>query len=163
MPRLISPGRLPRLLAGVAAILLVLTSSVSLRPAGAAENALRYVGGEPATLDPAFIDSAGDVEFLLQLYAGLTRLDESGAPYASLAESWTVSGDGLTYTFRLRSGLTFSDGSPLEADDVRRSWLRILHPATRSAPRRLLPGDRRHTNSVCCPALGQCLGGMADR
>jgi ABC-type transport system substrate-binding protein len=132
MPRLISPGRLPRLLAGVAAILLVLTSSVPPRPAGAAENALRYVGGEPATLDTAFIDSAGDVEFLLQLYAGLTRLDESGAPYASLAESWTVSGDGLTYTFRLRSGLTFSDGSPLEADDVRRSWLRVLDPATGS-------------------------------
>src|SRR3972149_9395204 len=134
MPRRIPPGGLPRLLAGVAAILLVLTSSVPPRPAGAGETALPPAGGEPATLDTAFIDSAGDVEFLLQLYAGLTRLDENGAPYASLAESWTVSGDGLTYTFRLRSGLTFSDGSPLEADDVRRSWLRVLHPATGSPP-----------------------------
>jgi ABC-type transport system substrate-binding protein len=132
MPRLISPGRLPRLVAGVAAILLVITSSVAPRPAGAAENALRYVGGEPGSLDPAFIDSAGDVQFLLQLYAGLTRLDENGVPYASLAESWSVSGDGLRYTFRLRTGLTFSDGSRLEADDVRRSWLRILDPATGS-------------------------------
>ncbi len=132
MPRLISPGRLPRLVAGVAAILLVLTSSVAPRPAGAAERALRYVGGEPGSLDPAFIDSAGDVQLLLQLYAGLTRLDEDGTPYASLAEDWSVSGDLLTYTFRLRNGLTFSDGSRLEADDVRRSWLRILDPATRS-------------------------------
>jgi ABC-type oligopeptide transport system, periplasmic component len=72
------------------------------------------------------------VQFLLQLYAGLTRLDEQGQPYASLAESWSVSNDGRTYTFRLRSGLSFSDGSALDATDVRRSWLRILDPATHS-------------------------------
>lgn len=132
MHRLTSRGRLPRLVAGFAAILLALTSSLPASPASAAETTLRYVGGEPATLDPAFIDSAGDVQFLLQLYAGLTRLDEEGEPYASLAASWAVSDDGRTYTFRLRDGLTFSDGSPLEAADVRRSWLRILDPATRS-------------------------------
>lgn len=132
MRRLTSRGRLPRLVAGFAAILLILTSSLPAHPAAAAGTPLRYVGGEPATMDPAFIDSAGDVEFLLQLYAGLTRLDEEGKPYASLAESWTVSADGTTYTFRVRSGLTFSDGSPLDATDVRRSWLRILDPATHS-------------------------------
>jgi ABC-type transport system substrate-binding protein len=132
MRRLTSRGRLPRLVAGIAAILLALTSSLPARPASAAGPTLRYVGGEPGTLDPAFIGSAGDVEFLLQLYAGLTRLDEEGKPYASLAESWTVSGDGRTYTFTMRPGLTFSDGSPLDATDVRRSWLRILDPATRS-------------------------------
>jgi oligopeptide transport system substrate-binding protein len=133
MRRLTSRGRLPRLVAGLAAILLALNSSLPARPASAAEPALRYVGGEPATLDPAFIGSAGDVQFLLQLYAGLTRLDEDGKPYASLAESWSVSDDGRTYTFRMRSGLTFSDGTPLDATDVRRSWLRILDPATRSS------------------------------
>ncbi|MGZ8564116.1 MAG: ABC transporter substrate-binding protein, partial [Candidatus Limnocylindria bacterium] len=132
MRRLTSRGRLPRLVAGFAAILLAFTSSLPAPPAAAAGKPLRYVGGEPATMDPAFIDSAGDVQFLLQLYAGLTRLDEEGKPYASLAESWSLSADGKTYTFRLRSGLTFSDGSPLDATDVRRSWLRILDPATRS-------------------------------
>jgi oligopeptide transport system substrate-binding protein len=132
MRRLTLRGRLPRLVAGFAAILLALTSSLPARPASAAEPALRYVGGEAATLDPAFIASAGDVQFLLQLYAGLTRLDEDGKPYASLAESWSVSADGRTYTFRMRSGLTFSDGTPLDATDVRRSWLRILDPATHS-------------------------------
>ncbi len=132
MRRLTSRGRLPRLVAGFAAILLAFTSSLPAHPAAAAGPALRYVGGEPGTMDPAFIDSAGDVQFLLQLYAGLTRLDEEGKPYASLAESWTLSADGKTYTFRLRSGLTFSDGSPLDATDVRRSWLRILDPATHS-------------------------------
>jgi oligopeptide transport system substrate-binding protein len=132
MRRLTSRGRLPRLVAGFAAILLAFTSSLPAHPASAAEPTLRYVGGEPATFDPAFIGSAGDVEFLLQLYAGLTRLDEDGKPYASLAQSWSISDDGLTYTFRMRPGLTFSDGSPLDATDVRRSWLRILDPATHS-------------------------------
>ncbi len=132
MRRLTSRGRLPRLVAGFAAILLAFTSSLPAHPAIAAGPALRYVGGEPDTLDPAFIGSAGDVQFLLQLYAGLTRLDEEGKPYASLAESWSVSDDGRTYTFTIRPGLTFSDGSPLDATDVRRSWLRILDPATRS-------------------------------
>ncbi len=132
MRRLTSRGRLPRLVAGFAAILLALTSSLPAHPAAGAGPVLRYAGGQPASLDPAFIDSAGDVQFLLQLYAGLTRLDEQGQPYASLAESWSVSSDGRTYTFRLRSGLSFSDGSPLDAADVRRSWLRILDPATHS-------------------------------
>lgn len=132
MRRLTSPGRLPRLVAGAAAILLALTSALPAHRVGAAGPPLLYNGGEPATLDPAFIDSAGDVQFLLQLYAGLTRLDEEGQPYASLAESWTVSEDGRTYTFRVRSGLTFSDGSQLDATDIRRSWLRVLDPATES-------------------------------
>src|SRR4029077_16744665 len=132
MSRLTSRGRLPRLLAGSVAILLALTSALPRHPVAAANDTLRFVGGEPAALDPAFIGSAGDVEFLLQLYAGLTRLDEQGRPYASLAESWTVSADGRTSTFHLRPGLTFSDGSPLDASDVKRSWLRILDPATHS-------------------------------
>jgi len=91
---------------------------------------LRYAGGEFASLDPAFIESASDVQLLLQVYAGLTRLDEDGNPYASLAQSWSLSDGGATYTFHLRPGLTFSDGSSLEASDVRRSWLRVLDPAT---------------------------------
>ncbi|HLA65592.1 MAG TPA: ABC transporter substrate-binding protein, partial [Candidatus Saccharimonadales bacterium] len=132
MRRLTSVGRLPRLIAGVAAILLILSSSVLSERAAAQSQTLRYLGGEVHTLDPAFIGSASDVQLILQLYAGLTRLDENGQPYASLAQSWTVSGDGLTYTFRLRAGLTFSDGSPLGAADVRRSWLRMLDPSTHS-------------------------------
>jgi peptide/nickel transport system substrate-binding protein len=125
MRRLTSRGRLKRLVAGFAAILLAFTSSLPAHPASAAGPTLRYVGGEPATFDPAFIGSAGDVEFLLQLYAGLTRLDEDGQPYASLAESWSVSDDGRTYTFHMRPGLTFSDGTPLTPDDIIYSYQRI--------------------------------------
>ena len=136
MPRLTSAGLWTRLAVGVAvlalALIVALNASLPARPAQAADDVLRYLGGEPKTLDPAFISDASDVQLLLQLYAGLTRLDENGEPYPSLAESWTVSDDGRTYTFRLREGLQFSDGTPLGAEDVRRSWLRILDPATGS-------------------------------
>lgn len=136
MPRLTSAGPWTRLAVGVAvlalALIVVLNTSLPARPAQAADDVLRYLGGEPKTMDPAFISDASDVQLLLQLYAGLTRLDENGEPYPSLAESWTVSDDGRTYTFRLRDGLHFSDGSRLGAEDVRRSWLRILDPATGS-------------------------------
>lgn len=94
----------------------------------AAAGPLRYLSGAPGTLDPAFIADQSDVQLLLQLYAGLTRLDERGQPYPSLASDWAVSDDELTYTFTLRPDLHFSDGSPLTASDVRRSWLRLLDP-----------------------------------
>lgn len=116
--------------AAVLALLIVAVASIpSAGPTEAQNQALRYLGGEPGTLDPARINDAGDVQLLLQVYAGLTRLDEQGHPYPSLASSWDVSADGLTYTFHIRTGLHFSDGSPLDATDVRRSWLRLLDPA----------------------------------
>lgn len=135
MSRLTSAGRWTRLAVGILAVVIALVVALngalpSRLPAGAAGPELRYLGGELNTLDPAYIADATDVQLLLQLYAGLTRLDENGEPYASLAESWSVSDDGRTYTFTLREGLTFSDGTPLRARDVRRSWLRILDPAT---------------------------------
>ena len=122
--------RLTRIAAFVAAGVIALSAGVPSEPTSAAGPPLRYLAGPPGTLDPAFIADAADVQLLLQLYAGLTRLDEAGEPYPSLASGWEVSEDGLTYTFEIRDGLRFSDGSPLTADDVRRSWLRLLDPAT---------------------------------
>jgi ABC-type transport system substrate-binding protein len=114
----------------LAALTFILVLFPSAPPASAGGRPLRYLAGNVGTLDPAFISSASDVQLLLQLYAGLTRIDEDGEVYASLAEDWAVSDEGLTYTFALRDGLAFSDGSPLDAEDVRRSWLRILDPDT---------------------------------
>jgi oligopeptide transport system substrate-binding protein len=119
--------------ATLVALLVVLTSSTPPAPARAAGPPLRYLAGTPDTLDPAYIADAADVQLLLQLYAGLTRLDETGEPYPSLASGWEISDDGLTYEFTIRRGLTFSDGSALDATDVRRSWLRLLDPATQSS------------------------------
>jgi oligopeptide transport system substrate-binding protein len=126
---------LTRAAAVLAAVLIVSTTGASGAPIAAAGPPLRYLAGPAGTLDPAFIADAGDVQLLLQLYAGLTRLDETGEPYPSLASGWEISDDGRTYEFAIREGLTFSDGTPLTAEDVRRSWLRLLDPATgASAP-----------------------------
>ncbi|MBL8164373.1 MAG: ABC transporter substrate-binding protein [Anaerolineae bacterium] len=53
------------------------------------------------------------------------RADDLNTLVPSLAESWTVSDDGLVYTFTLRSGVTFASGNPLTAEDVRFSWTRL--------------------------------------
>ena len=120
--------RLTRVAAAVAAAVISLSPSTSGGPTEAAGPPLRYLAGPPGRLDPAYIADAADVQLLLQLYAGLTRLDELGEPYPSLASGWEISDDGLTYEFAIREGLTFSDGTPLVAEDVRRSWLRLLDP-----------------------------------
>jgi oligopeptide transport system substrate-binding protein len=125
-----------RLAASLLAVLVAVVPGPSVGPGDGSSRAagppLRYLAGPAGTLDPAYITAASDVQLQLQLYAGLTRLDETGAAYPSLASGWDISDDGLTYTFALREGLTFSDGSPLVAEDVRRSWLRLFDPATRA-------------------------------
>jgi oligopeptide transport system substrate-binding protein len=122
--------RLTRYAAFVVAGAIALSTSASVGPLRGAGPVLRYLAGPAESLDPAFIATAADVQLLLQLYAGLTRLDETGEPYPSLASGWQISADGLTYEFALREGLEYSDGEPLTAQDVRRSWLRLLDPAT---------------------------------
>ena len=52
------------------------------------------------------------------IFNGLVRLDEEVVPQPALAESWEISEDGLTYTFHLREGVTFHDGSEFTAADV---------------------------------------------
>ncbi len=126
---------LTRLATVLAAVVIVSATGASGAPIAAAGPPLRYLAGPAGTLDPAFIADAGDVQLHLQLYAGLTRLDETGEPYPSLASGWEISDDGRTYEFAIRDDLEFSDGTPLTAEDVRRSWLRLLDPATgASAP-----------------------------
>ena len=62
------------------------------------------------------------------LFDGLTRFDDATyTPKPDLAESWTVSADGLEYVFTLRRGVVFHDGSPFTAHDVKFSWSVICH------------------------------------
>jgi oligopeptide transport system substrate-binding protein len=96
-----------------------------------AETVFRMASFEPDSLDPA-IGGPGYQEYQ-NLYEPL--VDSYGAdgeirPLA--AESWTVSEDGLTYTFKLREGLMWSDGVPLTSGHFRDAWLRHIDPATAS-------------------------------
>ena len=74
---------------------------------------------EPPHLDPtAGAAAAIDEVVYANIFEGLTRIDESGAVKPALAESWTISEDGLTYSFKLRENIKFHDGSDFEASDV---------------------------------------------
>ncbi|MDB5614774.1 MAG: transporter substrate-binding protein, partial [Devosia sp.] len=62
---------------------------------------------EPPALDPtAGAAEAIDIVVYQNIFEGLTRIDQTGAVQPGLAESWTISDDGLTYTFKLHDGVT---------------------------------------------------------
>ena len=75
---------------------------------------------EPPHLDPtAGAAAAIDEVVYANLFEGLTRIDENGAVQPGLASDWTISDDGLTYTFKLRRGVKFHDGSAMDSADVK--------------------------------------------
>ncbi|HEX7734111.1 MAG TPA: peptide ABC transporter substrate-binding protein [Ktedonobacteraceae bacterium] len=84
------------------------------------------------TLDPALAYDQNSLTAISMIYTGLVQLDDKMQIQSGLASTWSQSSDGLTWTFTLRSGLKFSDGSPLTAQDVAYSFNRALLPATKS-------------------------------
>jgi oligopeptide transport system substrate-binding protein len=84
---------------------------------------------EAFTLDPQRLSHQHDVRTARALFEGLTEIDGvSGEPVPAAAESWSCSADGLTWTFRLRPDLQWSDGVSLEAQDFVYAWHRALLP-----------------------------------
>src|SRR5206468_10744319 len=78
------------------------------------------------TFDPILTIQNADIWVMDNMNAGLVRVTNDGTGLEpDLAESWTVSPDAKTYTFKLRDGLKFSDGSPLTAQDVKFSLERL--------------------------------------
>lgn len=61
---------------------------------------------------------------------GLFRLDENNEPQPAMAEGYEKSEDGLTYTFKLKDGIKWSNGDPVTANDFKYSWMRAMHPDT---------------------------------
>ena len=89
-------------------------------------------GAEPESLDPAKIQGVPEHRLYEALFEGLIIFDPKTADgIPGLAESWTISEDGMTYTFKLRKA-NWSDGTPITANDVVYSWLRELAPETAS-------------------------------
>lgn len=98
----------------------------------AKDQVIRYnVGAEPKTLDPAKATGLPEGTIMMQLFEGLTRYDQNQEIKPGMAESWDISKDGLTYTFKLRDA-KWSNGDPVTAKDFVYSWLRALDPNTAS-------------------------------
>ena len=82
------------------------------------------------TLDPHLGASVWEAELFISLYEGLMRFDPSGKAVPGLADSYVVSEDGKTYTYHLREGIHFSDGSPITVEDVLFSFRHLVNPKT---------------------------------
>lgn len=93
---------------------------------------------EPPHLDPTSA-AAGAIDSVLysNVFEGLTRFMGDGSIVPGLAASWEISDDGLTYTFSLRSGVTFHDGTIMDAEDVKFSLDRILAEDSANAQKAL--------------------------
>ena len=98
--------------------------------ADAGKQLVVQVGPNPETLDPALNSAVDGANTILHLYEGLLIVDENSQLAPGQAESWETSEDGLTWTFHLRDGLKWSDGSDLTANDFVYSWKRIAAAET---------------------------------
>jgi ABC-type transport system substrate-binding protein len=97
--------------------------------AAAAADIVRILLDPADNLDPAAQGDIGSAAVSAQLFESLTAIDAQLETRPALAASWDFRDGGATVVFHLRPGLTFSDGSPLTAADVVRSWFRIIDPA----------------------------------
>ena len=93
---------------------------------------------EPKSLDPHAVTAVNDFRILMNVYDGLVRYKDGTLEVeAALADSWEISEDGTEYTFTLREGITFHDGSPLNAEAVKFNFDRMLdesHPYHDTGP-----------------------------
>ncbi|WP_223424949.1 ABC transporter substrate-binding protein [Tateyamaria pelophila] len=116
-------------LAATAATALALSAGGAM--AQTPENVL-IVGqiAEPQALDPAAVTAVNDFRILMNIYDGLVRYkDGTLEPEPALATDWTISEDGTVYTFTLREGVTFHDGSAFDAEAVKFNFDRMLDEA----------------------------------
>lgn len=86
------------------------------------------VGPDPETMDPALNSAVDGGNMLLHAFECLLTVAEDGTLQPGQAETWETSEDGLTWTFHLREGLKWSDGTDLTANDFVYSWKRVCNP-----------------------------------
>ncbi|RII14674.1 Glutathione-binding protein GsiB precursor [Streptomyces sp. YIM 130001] len=104
-----------------AAVALTACGGEATSASGAGGGVIKWGWDLPTSWDPVTSSAGWDVHGLSLVYAGLTKLDEKGSAVPALAGSWKYNDEGTTVTFTLRDGLTFSDGSPLDASAVKKS------------------------------------------
>jgi peptide/nickel transport system substrate-binding protein len=133
MPRLQSRGLL-----ATAVALVLLASAVVANPVAsqAADTPRRggvllaVIGADPPSLDPHQESTFANIELVAPLYSTLLQLDPYSYPkiIGDVATEWKIAPDGLTYTFKIRPGIRFHDGSVMTATDVKASYDKIIFP-----------------------------------
>src|SRR5450830_1220955 len=109
-------------------LVVVLLGTVSCTASKSSLQEVTYnLGTEPATIDPAIMNGIPEANVILQLFDGLTRIDNKNAPQPAIAKSWTISKDQKTYIFTLRDAY-WTNGTPVTAYDFEYAWKRALSP-----------------------------------
>ena len=113
-------------------LVLVLTLSMVFCMSGCGNKASNgvtvQIGPNPETLDPALNSAVDGGNMLITLFETLLIIDENNQVQPGQAESYTVSDDGLTWTFTMRDGLKWSDGTDLNAKDFEYTFKRLTNP-----------------------------------
>jgi peptide/nickel transport system substrate-binding protein len=120
------------------ALAALLVGAVLAAPVGVAEAEtprrggvlLAVIGAEPPSLDPHQEATFANIQMVAPLYSTLLQSDPFDASkiIGDVATDWKISQDGKTYTFKIRQGIRFHDGSPLTAADVKASYDKIIFP-----------------------------------
>jgi ABC-type transport system substrate-binding protein len=123
------------------------------------ENIFRYsLVTNPTHVDPALVQDGDTIDLTQQVFEGLVKWDENNKVVPNLAESWKVDSTGTVYTFKIRSGIKFTNGKPLTANDFKFSIERTCGPFTRE--------DKGNTISYHSETAEEYLGdivGVVDR
>ncbi len=115
------------------AVLCVLVLFTACSPQNRIEGYVYYrLNTNPTTLDPAFIVDVTGGSIAAKLFNGLVKIGKDLTIEPDIAENWTLSADGLLYTFQLKEGVKFSSGRTVTARDFKYSFERILNPENRS-------------------------------
>lgn len=102
---------------------------------------LTLPGGTPSTLDPALVRDVASAGYIYEIYSGLVTLSPALEVVPDLAERWAIDPGGTTYTFTLRAGAVFHDGTPVVAQHVTHAIERACDPATASPVAETYLGD----------------------
>lgn len=95
----------------------------------AAAQEMRLPTTEPTTMDPGISYGDDELDIFFNIFDGLVGVDQkTGQVVPRVAESFTFNADASEFTFKIRQGVTWSDGTPLNANDFVYSWKRVLDP-----------------------------------
>jgi oligopeptide transport system substrate-binding protein len=88
-----------------------------------------YLVDKPTTFDPAMVSDVSSSQVINNVFSGLVQYNEKGELVNDMAADIKVSDDGKTYTFTLKDGIKFHDGSPVTAEDFKKTMVRNMNPA----------------------------------
>ncbi|WP_336043612.1 ABC transporter substrate-binding protein [Klebsiella michiganensis] len=143
-------NHITRVLVAVGLFSMVIPALAAQVPPGTAlaekQELVRNNGSEPSSLDPHKVESDVENNIISDLFEGLVSVSPAGEIEPRLAEKWENK-DNTVWTFHLRPGVTWSDGTAITAQDIVWSWQRLVSPLTAS-PYASYPGNMHIVNGA---------------